>query len=81
MDISDFYFYLIYLIILSILSTIVRDRRLFQSNYSSLLLMSALLTFFGGYLFIRSLWGGKQYGSEVCGSEGCIFNQPPIFEL
>lgn len=79
---SNVYFYLIYLIIIYIFITILRNRKQFPKNSSiMLLILSFLLAFFGTYLFIRSLGSGYRYGSGICGPDGCIFTQPWIFTI
>lgn len=79
---SNVYFYLIYLIIVYIFITIIKNRKQFPKNSSiMLLILSFLLAFFGTYLFIRSLGSGFRYGSGTCGPDGCISTQPLIFTI
>jgi len=79
---SNVYFYLIYLIIVYIFITIVKNRKRFPKNSSiMLIILASLLAFFGTYLFIRSLGSGYRYGSGTCGPDGCIFTQPLIFTI
>ncbi len=80
MDISNIYFYLIYLIILFGFFTIVRDRKLFPPGSSRMLaLLTSITAFFASYLFIRSLVDADRYGSGTCGPGGCAYDQPLIF--
>lgn len=82
MDISEFYFYLICLLILYIFFIIVRDRKLFHPSSSVFqILLVSILAFFTSFLFFRSLGGDHHYGNVSCGPYGCINTEPLIFIL
>ncbi len=82
MDVSEFYFYLICLIILYIFFITVRDRKLFQPGSSVFqILLASILAFFTSFLFIRFLWGEHRYGNIRCESYGCISTEPVVFVL
>jgi len=79
---GNYYFYLIYIIILYIFSVIIKTRKQYPEYFSRILLiLSSLLVFFGTYLLIRSLGSGYRYGSGSCGTDCCIFIQPVIFTI